>query len=276
METSSLSVRVLGERGAPVVLLHGLIASGIFWGGAYDELARDHRLVVPDLLGFGRSPRPVSGYGTDDHVNAVVECLDDLGVTEPVVIGAHSLGTLIALRFAATHPDRVRAIVAFGPPLYPDPRSAREHVAATSPMGWLFVLPGRIAEHACRLVCNHRALAARGAMFSHPSLPHAVAADAVEHTWTSYSQTLQLVLLAAEASTWLDAISCPVQFVAGDHDPVVDLAYLRWLTGRHDHVGLSEWPGPHELPLTRPAECASVIAMTASLSDRASHHEDKT
>ena len=116
------------------MLLHGLVASGIYWGAAYDRLGHNHRLVVPDLLGFGRSPRPTSGYGPDDHVRALVTCLDELGVAEPVTIGAHSLGTLIAIRLAATHPDRVSRVVAFGPPVYPDRRSALAHVGATSPM----------------------------------------------------------------------------------------------------------------------------------------------
>ena len=68
VNTTALSVRVLGDTGPPIVLLHGLVASGVFWGGAYDRLADHHRLVVPDLLGFGRSPRPASGYGAADEV----------------------------------------------------------------------------------------------------------------------------------------------------------------------------------------------------------------
>lgn len=262
--TSSLNVRLLGDTGSPILLLHGLVASGLYWGGAYDRLADHHRLVVPDLLGFGRSPRPASGYGPDDHADAVSACLDDLGIEDPVVIGAHSLGTLVALRLAAVHPERIHAIVAFGPPLYPDAATARAHVAATSPMGRLFVLPGRIAENACRWVCDHRTLAARLAVLAHPGLPRAIAADGVQHTWTSYSQTLQLVILAAEASTWLDQINCPVHLVAGDHDPVVDHAYLRRLTNEHRAIELTEWPGRHDLPLSRPTDCVALMAAATS------------
>ena len=59
---SPLAARVFGE-GTPIVLLHGLGASGVYWGSAYDRLGDGHRLVVPDLLGFGASPRPPAGYG---------------------------------------------------------------------------------------------------------------------------------------------------------------------------------------------------------------------
>src|ERR1700730_5572678 len=95
--TSTLAARIDGDAGSPVALLHGLVASGMYWGGAYDTLARQHRLVVLDLLGFGRSPRPPSGYGPDDHVRALLTCLDELEVSEPATVGAHSLGSLIAI-----------------------------------------------------------------------------------------------------------------------------------------------------------------------------------
>jgi len=260
VSTSSLRVRLVGEAGPPVLLLHGLVASNIFWGGAYDRLGGEGRLVVPDLVGFGGSPRPMSGYGPDDHGDAVLACLDELGVDDPVVVGAHSLGALVALRVAATHPDRIAAIVAFGPPVYPDSRTARAHVAATSPMGRLFVLPGRVAEDACRWVCDHRSLAARLSVLTHPGLPEAIAADAVQHTWTSYAQTLELVILAAGAARWLERVRCPVHLVAGDRDPVVDQAYLRRLAAQYDNLQLSVWAGRHDLPIVRAAHCASTIA----------------
>jgi len=260
VNTSALSVRVLGDTGPPIVLLHGIVASGVFWGGAYDRLADHHRLVVPDLLGFGRSPRPASGYGPDDHAAALGACLDDLGVTEPVVIGAHSLGALIGLRLAATRPDRVAGIVAFGPPLYPDPGVARAHVSATGPMGRLAVLPGGTAERVCRWVCDHRTVAGRLAALTHPGLPPAIAFDAVQHSWTSYSETLRLVILAAEATTWLEQVRCPVHLVAGDRDLVVDHAHLRRIADAGDNVELRRVPGRHDYPLSRPAECAALIA----------------
>jgi pimeloyl-ACP methyl ester carboxylesterase len=138
---------------------------------------RRHR---PDLLGYGRSPRPASGYGPNDHVRALLTCLDERDVSEPATICGHSLGGLIAIRLAATHPDRVNGVVAFGPPLYPDRQSALAHVGGTSPMGRLFVLPGRTAEIACRWVCDHRAVAAKLAVLTHPGLPPSVAADGVQ------------------------------------------------------------------------------------------------
>jgi len=259
VQTCTLAARVKGTEGAPIVLLHGLVASGLYWGSAYDVLAENHRLVVPDLLGFGRSPRPPSGYGPDDHVRALLACLDELNIVEPVTIGAHSLGTLIALRLAATHPERVASIVGFGPPLYRDRPTALARVGRTSPMGRLFVLPGQTAERACRWVCDHRAIAGRLAVVTHPGLPPPIAADGVQHTWESYSETLERVILAADAFSWLAEVTHPVRFIAGDRDRVVDVAFLRLLEREYTNLSIELWPGGHDLPLAFPLDCRQAI-----------------
>jgi len=248
----------LGDTGSPVLLLHGLVASGIFWGGAYDFLAGSHRLVVPDLLGFGGSDRPDSRYGPDDHAQAVVECLDALGIDEPVTIGAHSLGCLVGLRMAVTHPERVTGLVGFGPPIYGSRAEARSRIGASGPMARLFALPGPMGEIACDWVCEHRPLAARLATLSHPRLPGPIAAAAVEHNWASYSRTLTRVILDAEAADWLAKIEAPVQLVAGSSDRVVDRKLLSRLASRPG-IALQIWSGRHDLPLVEAKRCGAAI-----------------
>jgi pimeloyl-ACP methyl ester carboxylesterase len=252
-------VRILGDTGPPVVLLHGLVGSGRFWGGAYDGLAHGRRLVVPDLLGFGRSERPAGDYGPDDHAAAVVAALDALGIDEPITIGAHSLGCVVALRLATTLPERVVRITGFSPPLYPDVAAARRRIGASNPMARLFALPGPVAQAACRFVCDHRAVAAVVARLSHPSVPPPVAADAVQHTWESYSRSVKRCLLTAEPARWLSGLSRPVRLVAGLRDTVVDAPFLASLAARHPHVTLETWPGDHGLPLRDAARCSAAL-----------------
>lgn len=247
---ATLAVRTLGH-GRTMLLLHGLVGSGRYWGGAYDALARHRRLVVPDLLGFGRSPRPVQGYGPDDHVAAIVACLDELGATDPAVVGAHSAGALIALRLAAMHPERVAAVVAFGPPAYPDPHAARARLSALGPMARLMVLPTFIAAAACAWVCNHQRAAGWLAVLTHPDIPAPIAADSVRHSWQSYSDTLLHIVIAAQAARWLEEVRCPVRLVAGDADPVVDRPYLATLA-RLSNVTSDTWQGARRSPPAPP------------------------
>ena len=244
------------------MLLHGLIGSSRYWDDTYDQLSDGHQLVVPDLLGFGRSPKPPSGYTPDDHVDALVALLDELGATEPAIIGAHSAGSVIALRLAVRHPERVRSVIAFGPPLYADVAAAREHLAAMGPMAKLFALPGPIAAATCGWVCAHRPMAARLAVLTHPNLPAAVAADSVAHTWASYTGTLTDVVLAAEASSWLPDITAPMTFVAGDRDRVVDHDHLVFLAANR-RAPLIKMAGDHHLPLRQQQHCLDLLNRAA-------------
>ncbi|MDQ6839365.1 MAG: alpha/beta hydrolase [Actinomycetota bacterium] len=255
-----LSVRTLGTSGRPFLLVHGLGGSGRYWGAAYDGLTAAGRIVVPDLLGFGRSQRPTTGYTADDHADAIVGCLDELGIVEPAVVGAHSLGCLVALALAVRHPDRVAAIVGAGPPLYADAASARSGI---SRLGWLerqFASGNRRARRVCGWTCGHPRTAARLARLARPSIPTPILLDGLQHSWSSYSQTLEHLLLAARGDVWLAAVTAPVQLLAGDHDRVPDVAHLRELTRRHPGLQVTVVvDAGHDLPLTHAATVVAAL-----------------
>lgn len=266
LHDGALHARSLGHGAAGMVLLHGLGASSAFWGAAYDDLARTGRLVVPDLLGFGASPRPATGYTADDHVRALTAVLDELGVTGPVVVGAHSLGCLLALALAERRPDLVAGVVAFCPPLYPDEATARDRVAR---LGWLerqLATDGPWAEASCRWVCDHRAAAVGLAGVLRPGLPAPILRDGVQHSWASYSETFGHVLAAAEGAHWLAEVSVPVGLVAGSDDRVTDLGYLHRLAAALPHVSLTVSEGAdHGLPLTDPTTAVAALTRAARL-----------
>ena len=98
-----------GTRGAgnPVVFVHGFPTSGHLWGDVVPLMPPGHRLVVLDLLGYGRSDRPMQ-RPTDvrAHGERVVAVLDQLNVKEACVVG-HGVGGGIAQSIAVRHPSRV-------------------------------------------------------------------------------------------------------------------------------------------------------------------------
>jgi pimeloyl-ACP methyl ester carboxylesterase len=257
-----LAHRSLGAGPPRVLLLHGLAGSGRYWGGAYDALAADGALVVPDLAGFGRSVDAPGPYDLAGHADAVAELLRSRQVGAPVVVGAHSFGTNVAVALAARHPDLVRAIVAFGPPWYPDPEVARARLHRMGPMARIFALDARWSHRVCEWVCRHRELAARLAVVARGDLPAPVAADGVRHTWASYEQTLRSILSAAVAA-YLHSASVPITVLAGDSDGLVDRRYLQALAAAGT-IRLETWRGNHDLPLARGQECAGVLATVAS------------
>jgi pimeloyl-ACP methyl ester carboxylesterase len=254
-----LPAHVVGQGPVRAVLLHGLFNSGRYWGRAYDGVAGGGRSVAPDLLGFGRGPRPSDGYTADAHADAVADTLRQLGVDGPMVVAGHSVGALVALRLAVQHPELVGGVVAFAPPLHRDPGSARTHIARIDPLAGLLVANTDLAARACALMCRHRSAAATAVRLFRPDLPAPLADDRVEHSWASYSQTLSNMVLAAEASSWLPEISVSVRILAGSDDDGLDHQYLTELADRYAHVTLDQVPGGHDLPLAAPELCLAVI-----------------
>ncbi|MFI6700078.1 alpha/beta fold hydrolase [Streptomyces sp. NPDC050509] len=104
-----LHVEVHGEAGRPaVVLIHGWACSVEFWSAQLAELAADHRVIVYDQRGHGRSavpdPAHSAGYGTEalaDDLEAVLRLT--LGPGERVVLAGHSMGGM-TLMAAARRP----------------------------------------------------------------------------------------------------------------------------------------------------------------------------
>jgi pimeloyl-ACP methyl ester carboxylesterase len=98
-----------GTRGAgePVVFLHGFPTSSHLWGDLVPLMPPGHRLVVVDLLGYGRSDRPLEhDVGIRGHASRTVELLDVLGIKQACLVG-HDVGGGIAQLVAVEHPERV-------------------------------------------------------------------------------------------------------------------------------------------------------------------------
>ena len=99
---SALSTAVLDAgAGSPVLLLHGIPTSGALWSGVVPPLlAAGHRVIVPDLPGWGDSA-PLSGPPTPEaHLRWIRELMSRHSVERPVVAG-HDLGGLLGLMLAA-------------------------------------------------------------------------------------------------------------------------------------------------------------------------------
>ena len=93
--------------GPAVVLLHSAVTDRGMWAEVARGLAGTHRVVSPDLRGFGETPIPGEAYADADDV---AHLLDVLGIASATVVGA-SFGGRVALELATRHPDRVGSLV---------------------------------------------------------------------------------------------------------------------------------------------------------------------
>jgi pimeloyl-ACP methyl ester carboxylesterase len=101
---------VLAGRGPAVLLIHGIGDNADTWRGVIADLARDHLVIAPDLLGHGRSDRPRADYSIPAYACGMRDLLSVLNIERVTVVG-HSLGGGIAMQFAYQFPERCERIV---------------------------------------------------------------------------------------------------------------------------------------------------------------------
>ncbi|MBD9505376.1 alpha/beta hydrolase [Ensifer sp. ENS10] len=112
---TTLHVRI-GGSGPTVVLLHGYGETGDMWAPLAAELARNHRVIVPDLRGMGLSEKPATGYDKKNEAKDIAGVLDALKA-EKVDVVAHDIGNMVGYQFAAQYPSRTTKLVLMDAPL---------------------------------------------------------------------------------------------------------------------------------------------------------------
>lgn len=269
LRAGPLRVRVFGTGETVILLLHGIIASGDSFGATYDDLGRSARVVVPDLLGFGRSIDTAGPCDAAAHVAALDTALAALDLDrQPTVVVGHSMGGVLAIRWAATHPDRTRAVLTFGAPLYRTRAEANQRMGAMSPMAALLAGTGRVAQAVCAWTCRHRGIASWLAVGSRPDLPVSVARGGVNHTWATYSGSLDSLVRDggwAPALQALDERGTRVVIAEGAQDPVPVPGRAGVLARRLPNVRYEiHAHADHLLPLTDPGWCRSLIEQATS------------
>src|SRR3989442_701773 len=102
-------------NGRTVVLLHGMNFAGFYWAGPIEALRKEgFRVVITDQIGFGRSSKPIIPYNFHDMALNTRKVLEHLGITRAAIVG-HSMGGMLAARFAASYPDVTERVVLYDP-----------------------------------------------------------------------------------------------------------------------------------------------------------------
>jgi pimeloyl-ACP methyl ester carboxylesterase len=96
-------------QGSPVVLLHGLGSSMQDWENQKQALAANHKLILMDLRGHGRSDRPKGKYTIEGFAADVLALLNHLQLEKVHLVGI-SMGGMIAFQIAVDHPQRLLSL----------------------------------------------------------------------------------------------------------------------------------------------------------------------
>jgi pimeloyl-ACP methyl ester carboxylesterase len=102
-------------NGRTVVLFHGMNFGGFYFAGPIEMLRKEgFRVVVPDQIGFGRSSKPIIPYNFHDMALNTRKLLESLRIARVSIVG-HSMGGMLAARFAASFPDITERAVIYDP-----------------------------------------------------------------------------------------------------------------------------------------------------------------
>ena len=112
-------------NGHTVMLLHGNNFGGFYFKAVIDGLTKEgFRVIVPDQIGYGRSSKPIAPYNFNSQARNTYLILQHEKIERVAVVG-HSMGGMLAARFATQYPKAVERVVIYNPIGLTDGRFAR-------------------------------------------------------------------------------------------------------------------------------------------------------
>jgi pimeloyl-ACP methyl ester carboxylesterase len=207
--------------GPTIVFVHGLGATSNIWHAQRVLLSKQYRVIVYDRSGAGRSQKARDGYSIEAWADELAGLLTHLAVPSAVVVG-HSLGSMVAQRFAGKYPARTRALILAGgeAELTPEAKNV-------------------LTERA-------RAVEAQGQLAVVGAWLDGVLSAATREANPALAGLLREMFLAYDAKTYalhclalrdgavrsdLPNIVCPTLLTVGDQDPVTPLRWQQEIAG---------------------------------------------
>lgn len=221
-----------GDRGSPVILIHGFGASSGHWRKNIPTLAANHRVYALDLLGFGQSAKPTPGiplpYTFETWGSQVVDFAHEV-IGDPVALAGNSIGCIVALQAAVLDPAAICQVAMLDCSL----RLLHDDKRSTLP--WL----RRFSTPLVQSILGNRAL---GHFFfrqlARPPIIRNILLEAYGRKEAVTDELLQILLDPAQdpgaadvflafvrysqgplAETLLPKVRCPVWIGWGDKDP---------------------------------------------------------
>src|SRR5688572_3441284 len=250
-----------GTRGAgePIILVHGIPTSSHLWSNLVSLLPAGHRIVVPDLLGFGRSGiAEHADLSIEGHTSRLVGLMSALGITQGCLVG-HHFGAAVAATVAAKSPHLVTRLALLHP-LGGDVTLTGVFAVMRAFLPFVRVTPMSMWSAPIRAELSR--------WFSDP-LRARPSVDQYLGQWrksTQWKQLLrQLAALKAqdmvECTRRLGQLDLPVAIVTSDDDPAVPRVALEQVLQELPRATLDIIEdGRHFSPEESPERIAAVVA----------------
>ena len=245
-------------RGPVLLFLHGITGSRRYFQRRVRPLEQDYRIVLPDLLGFGLSPKPYVEYTLDLFRDSVRAFVEERGLaTRPLILIGHSLGGLIALEYASRHGDHVRRMILVSLPRYSDPVTAHALFWKGSPHYRRLLNEHSLAETLSQMKRSGLEITLRYLL----RFPWSVLIDSHKFTFKSLTSTLEHCLLNYQVDGILPFVPpVPTLLIHGEQDSVAPIDHVRPLPELYPSMRLRAIRGTgHHLFLTHTRTCLELF-----------------
>lgn len=230
-----LHIAVDQGEGPPVILVHGVASSSVTFEKLVPLLDGHHRCIAIDLLGFGGSPAPAdAAYTIEEHVRALHATIRRLRLREPFVLVGHSLGALLASRYAANYPRGIRQLVLVGPPIYPAPAGISDPLLRAGVGAYL---------RAYEYLRANKEFTTRSSAAIARLLPIRSVLTITEQNWPAFVGSMQNCIESQTTISDIAAVRAPIDVVYGSLDQFIApgslgvVAAMRHVTMHRVEVG---------------------------------------
>jgi len=203
-----------GKSEKTIVLVHGLGASAERYEFVIPEFSQQYRVIVPDLIGFGYSDKPLVDYTTEFFSDFLSSFLQKLDLNKINIIGS-SLGGQITAKYTATHPDTIDHLVLVSP---------SGIMKSSTPALDAYVMAALYPDH--EVAKNAFEMMAGGTrQVNQKVIEDFVKRMKLPNAKMAFMSTLLGLKNAELITNSLKKISVPTLIIWGEHDPVIPIKY---------------------------------------------------
>lgn len=239
-------------RGEPLLFVHGFPLDHSMWRHQAESLSDSHRVIVPDLRGFGQTP-PIAGVASmaalADDLSALLE---ELEIPRIVFVGL-SMGGYIAWQFWARHSHQLRGLILC------DTRAAADSIETANGRR---VMADRVQKEGCGFLAELMVprLFANASLARDPAMVDSV--RSVIGTSNTAGVTSALIGMAErpDMTSHLSAIDVPSLLICGESDVISPSAEMRSIAAAMPRAQFVEIrDAGHMAPLENPAPVNAAI-----------------
>ena len=241
---ATLSVADQGG-GTPVVLVHGFPLNQTMWQAQLTTLSDAYRVLVPDLRGFGQSSCTTDLLTMENFADDLAGMLDELQISEPIVLGGLSMGGYVAFAFWRKYAARVKGLILCNTRAAADTPEAAAGRRATA---------AKVLQHGtAELVSGMSAKLLSSSNPRHEGLT----ATLITMMQTAPAATVSAALLGMaqrpDSRPLLASIDVPTLVISGQDDAIIPAAEMRDMSAAlpaSTYVELAE--AGHMTPMEQP------------------------